>query len=112
MKHVLILGVIALTMALFAACSGGGGGGEVGRYPQAVKDLFIVGCSEATSFDPDFLPYCHCTLRELEANVSIGEFLALEEDMLNDPDYFPDELSAAILACMDRLPPTEPAPEY
>jgi len=111
MTKLLILPLAAVVLALFAACSGGGGS-EVSRYPQAVKDLFIVGCSEGTSFDPDFLPYCHCTLRELEETVSLGDFLAMSDDMDNDPDYFPDELNAAILACMDRLPPTEPTPEY
>jgi len=66
-----------------------------GEYPQEVIDNFNASCTSAGS--P--AAFCGCVIDELQANVSYDRFVEIDQELAENPDDIPTELTDAAAAC-------------
>ncbi len=69
-------------------------------FPKLIIKSFVEGCSED---DQKMLPYCECTINELQKRMTTNEFtdlIELPEDEMMDNEGFND----SIMACVDEIP--------
>ena len=76
--QILTVGLTTLCL-LVSSCAGGGAAGSgtetASRYPSAVRDNFLNGCSSASGGKASA---CACALAEIEATFSLEEFIELD----------------------------------
>jgi len=66
-----------------------------GAYPQEVIDNFNNSCTSAGS--P--ASFCGCVIDELQANVPYDRFIEIDQELAENPDNIPAELTDAAAAC-------------
>ncbi|MCB2223826.1 MAG: hypothetical protein KQH83_06580 [Actinobacteria bacterium] len=87
--------VLVLGLAL-AAC----GGGDSDGFSDEIRDQFMSGCVPGVGEE-----FCDCALDELEKVYTEDEFMQVGlEAFTSDSDDVPDEVMAAVLACVDKIP--------
>jgi hypothetical protein len=65
-------------------------------YPPEVQQQFMDAC---TSQPGATAGACQCSLDHIMANVSFDEFVAMEQDMIDNPGVTPQPVQDAIAAC-------------
>lgn len=66
-------------------------------YPLEVQQEFMDAC---TSQPGATTGTCQCALDHIMANVSFDEFVAMEQDMIDNPGVTPQPVQDAIAACI------------
>ena len=81
MKLVLIM-LVALVVGLMVAC---GGGSDEYQYPKETAENYVEACvfnaEAAGASGKDSKKYCDCTLKELEREYSLTEFIQIDNQM-------------------------------
>ena len=92
--------MIGVVLAIAVASAGCGGGEPRYPYPERVVEQFVAGCLVTGGSRS----YCECTAREMQEQVPLSDFMALERSVLlsgnnqailNDP-----RIQDAIEACV------------
>lgn len=66
-----------------------------GEYPPEVIDNFVSSCTSTGSPDS----FCNCVIDELQETVPFDRFVELDQQLAENPDDIPAELTAAATAC-------------
>ena len=90
-RRVFSVAVLILVAVLTAAC----GSSTPDEYNDSVQEDFVFGCArtntEAGGSEEDARDRCTCAYEALSSEVPFEEFLAVEEQLEDDPDAFPDD---------------------